>query len=73
MEGYSQRGPARMSIRSHAPGRLAVALALACLTVAPPTRAAASVTSGQLSSFPPSPACGTSNVDFLEPSVTGNL
>lgn len=72
MEGCLQRGAARTSIRSHARGRLAVLLALACLTaVATPTRAAASVTIGQLTPFPPSPACSTSNVDYLEPSVTG--
>jgi hypothetical protein len=29
------------------------------------------VTIGQLTPFPPSAACSTSNVDFLEPSVTG--
>jgi len=71
MKGCLQRGPARTSIRSHARGRLAVLLALACLTAAAPTRAAASVTIGQLTPFPPSPACSSSNVDFLEPSVTG--
>ena len=71
MKGCLQRGPARTSIRSHARGRLAVLLALACLTAAAPTRAAASVTIGQLTPFPPSPACSTSNVDYLEPSVTG--
>lgn len=71
MESCLQRGPARTSIRSHARGRLAVLLALACLTAAAPARAAASVTIGQLTPFPPSAACSTSNVDFLEPSVTG--
>lgn len=71
MESCLQRGPARTSIRSHARGRFAVLLALACLTAAAPTRAAASVTIGQLTPFPPSAACSTSNVDFLEPSVTG--
>lgn len=71
MESCLQRGPARTSIRSHARGRLAVLLALACLTAAAPARAAASVTIGQLTPFPPSVACSTSNVDFLEPSVTG--
>lgn len=71
MESCLQRGPARTSIRSHARGRLAVLLGLACLTAAAPTRAAASVTIGQLTPFPPSAACSTSNVDFLEPSVTG--
>lgn len=71
MMGCLQRGPARTSIRSHARGRLAVLLALACLTAAAPARAAASVTIGQLTPFPPSAACSTSNVDFLEPSVTG--
>jgi hypothetical protein len=71
MESCLQRGPARTSIRSHARGRLAVLLALACLTAAAPSRAAGSVTIGQLTPFPPSAACSTSNVDFLEPSVTG--
>ena len=71
MESCLQRGPARPSTRSHARGRFAVLLALACLTAAAPARAAASVTIGQLTPFPPSVACSTSNVDFLEPSVTG--
>ena len=71
MESCLQRGLARTSIRSHARGRLAVLLALACLTAAAPSRAAGSVTIGQLTPFPPSAACSTSNVDFLEPSVTG--
>ncbi len=72
MEGFLQRGPALTNNRSHVRRRLAVLLALACLAaVAAPTRVDASVTIGQLTSFPPSPACSTSNVDYLEPSVTG--
>jgi hypothetical protein len=60
---------ARMSNRMHASRRLAALACFASLAVAAP--ASASVTIGQLPSGPPSPNCTTSNVDYLQPSVTG--
>ena len=73
MEGCSQRGPARTSIRSHARGRLAVLLALACLMAAAPTRAAASVTIGQLTPVPASrrPAAPPTSTSWSRASPAG--
>jgi hypothetical protein len=69
MEGLLKRVLALMTKRMHAWRRLA---ALACfVSLAAAAPASASVTIGQLPSGPPSPDCTTSNVDYLQPSVTG--
>jgi hypothetical protein len=69
MEGLLTRVLALTSNRMHAWRRLAALACFVSLAVAAP--ASGSVTIGQLPSGSPSPNCTTSNVDYLQPSVTG--
>ncbi len=69
MEASLERGSAPRFNRSHA-WRLGVALGLTC-ALAGAAPAAASVTIGQIAPSPPAANCTTSNVDYLQPSVTG--
>jgi hypothetical protein len=72
MEGCLMRVSARRTNRSHARRRVAALGPLACLVALIATApAAASVTLGQLAPTAPSPGCVASNVDYLQPSVTG--
>jgi hypothetical protein len=72
MEACLTRVSARTRNRSHARRRVAVLAPLACMAALVVTApAAASVTIGQVPPDTPSPDCVTSNVDYLQPSVTG--
>jgi hypothetical protein len=72
MEGRLQREPARTNRRSHARRRVAAVAALACLVaLIASAHAGAAVTIGQVAPGPILPDCTSSNVDYLEPSVTG--
>jgi hypothetical protein len=72
MEACLQREPARTNRRSHARRRAAAVVALACLTaLIAAAHSAASVTIGQLAPGSPFPGCTSSNVDYLQTSVTG--
>jgi hypothetical protein len=72
MKGCLTRVFARTRNRSHARRGVAALALLACMAAFIVTApAAASVTIGQLPPDAPSPDCVTSNVDYLQPSVTG--
>jgi hypothetical protein len=72
MKGCLQREDSRTNQPSHALRSATTAAALACLVaLITSCQAVASVTIGQLAPGPPSPGCITSNVDYLQPSVTG--